>query len=79
MVMVMQAKAPNRKSVVARINFPSEYTVYKALVSLTCCGCSNEINPGDMFTRRGDKAGTMEGIRYSFCLKCRPVIWSGHR
>ena len=78
MVMAMQAKAQN-KSKVAHLDFETEHTVYEALVTLPCNGCSNEIKPGDHFTRRGDKAGTVEGLRYSFCLTCRPVIWSGRR
>jgi hypothetical protein len=76
---VLQVRISSYKSSVARINFPSEFTVYKALISLTCCGCSDEIEPSDMFTRRGDKAGTIKGIRYPFCLNCRPVIWRGNK
>ena len=79
MVMAMRKKAPVQKSVVARIDFYYEHTVFKALASVTCYGCSGEIEPGDHFTRRGDKAGTVVGMRYPFCLKCRPVTWSGKR
>jgi hypothetical protein len=78
-MMSLKKTAPNQKSIVVPIDFPTRYTVYKALVSLTCCGCSEEIKPGKMFTRRGDKAGTVLGIRYHFCLTCRPIMWSGNQ
>lgn len=79
MVMAIHAKAPTRKSVIARVDFLTEHTVFEALESLACYGCANEIKPGDHFTRRGDRAGMASGVRYPFCLKCRPVVWSGVR
>lgn len=79
MVMAMQTKASNQKSVVADIDFDTEHTVFEALLPLSCYGCSAGIESGDYFTRRGDKAGRVAGMRYVFCLKCRPVIWSGKK
>ena len=78
MVAAMHAYPPNQKSATVDVGFETEHTVYEALVTLTCHGCSNAITPGQCFTRRGDKAGTVEGIRYNFCRKCRPIIWNGN-
>ena len=76
---MVQIKKGQNKSRVAELDFPSAHTVYEAVSVQICDGCSEQINEGDMFTRRSDKAGTIPGIRYTFCLKCRPVIWSGLR
>jgi hypothetical protein len=44
MVMATQVKL-KQKSVIASVNFPTNETIYKALVLLTCYGCSKEIKP----------------------------------
>jgi hypothetical protein len=79
MVMVMKAKSNKPKSCIKSLDFPTDQTVFKALEALPCYGCGSEIASGDLFTRKGDKAGQVEGLRYVFCLKCRPLTWSGPR
>lgn len=63
------------KSVFVHKNFyrnGQEVAVYLALVAIPCEHCSSGIEANEMFSRSANKAGTVPGIRYSFCKRCMP-------
>lgn len=49
-----------------------EVSVYISRCLIPCEQCGVNIKPNEMFSRSADKKGTIAGIRYSFCRKCKP-------
>jgi len=47
--------------------------IYKALIPLTCDNCRDIIQPEEIFSRSSNKLGTKPGIRYVFCVRCKPI------
>lgn len=63
----------NKAKWVIGIKTSSPLYILEAEIELECHECERKIEKGEIFSRSSDKKGTVGGIRYTFCNRCRQI------